>query len=213
MIKEDKFIITSGSKFITCDKGKYVEICNKNKATVFTYEKAYSVLNTNLHKKKRKYYTIEKLEVPKRDDSEHVNTGEEHIQPCDDKIKCGCDTSTLTEGALYWYNRINGLHTIRKDAEQRKEELSILHREIEKAEENVKHELELEKFNACEGYKLAIKLKKILMKRREIKDELMVIGYILRTNIEKDSTFAKKSIEGLTTRQYKQRKVSEFIEI
>jgi hypothetical protein len=193
-MNEKQFILTSGYKYITIRNGKCVEIANKNKATPLTYEKAYGILNTNINKKKRKFYTIEKLENIICDNEEHVILVKE------------TDMSSLSTEVQYWYDRICEIDTLKTDAEKRKEELSRLHSDIEKKKRDLEHKIELGgRFNACLGYKYAKELQEILLIRREIKDELSVLGNILSAKIEGDMHQVKKSIEGLATRKYEPR--------
>lgn len=201
-MNNQNFILTNGFKYITKNKGKYVEIANKSKATKFTYNKAYSVLNANLAKRLKKSYTIEELNESDLNNKDNML---ENISLHE------FDVSSLSDELQYWYNRISELDSLKKDAKKRKEELSILHIDVEEKKEDLEHKLEFsEKLSACDGYKLAKKLKDVLKERRKIKDELLIIGVILRSNVDFDGNKIIKSIEGLTTREYRPRILPEL---
>lgn len=74
---------------------------------------------------------------------------------------------------------------------------------------DIEHFIELNVFNACDGYKLAKMMKDILSKRRKVKNELKLID-ILDTHscklIGNGSTL--KAIEGLETQKYSPRELT-----
>lgn len=66
------------------------------------------------------------------------------------------------------------------------------------------HDIELTSSkNACDGYKEYKKIKEVLHKRREIKDELIVVNAILEENLKSvNSTRIQKVVDGLSKRKF-----------
>jgi hypothetical protein len=169
-------------------------------ATIFAYEKAYKVLNTNIHKSKRKYYKIERIESV---DNEDIALDVVEADNVIDGVVEEFDISALSEGVKYWCNRVDDMSMLHQDAEIRRDVLSKRHSEIENKKKDLEHKIELDgRFNASLGYKYAKELQEILIIRREIKDELLIIGVVLGVKIEVDTTRVKKSARGLITRKY-----------
>ena len=83
--------------------------------------------------------------------------------------------------------------------------------EIDKEIVDIEHYIELYPFSACEGYKLAKKIKDLRVKRREIKNELEVIKLISDSNC---MTIAKGTfinhLNNLETKQYTPRVLQDL---
>ena len=90
------------------------------------------------------------------------------------------------------------------EAKIRKEELKISLSNTDKELSNRLHIIELENNkNACQGYNEYRQIRNIMQKRREIKDELLIISNVLRhdfTGFTKENVH--KSIAGLSNRKF-----------
>lgn len=106
-----------------------------------------------------------------------------------------------------WVNKVKSFNGLAKEAEQRKEFLNGKLSDTDKEIENVKHEIEFsQNMNVCDGYSEYKKMRELLRKRREIKDELFIVTLILSSNLSAVSqNQIERSAEGLANRKYKYR--------
>lgn len=106
-----------------------------------------------------------------------------------------------------WVNKVKSFNGLAKEAEQRKEFLNGKLSDTDKEIENVKHEIEFsQNMNVCDGYSEYKKMRDLLRKRREIKDELFIVTLILSSNLSAVSqNQIERSAEGLANRKYKYR--------
>ena len=87
------------------------------------------------------------------------------------------------------------------------DELSKVDREIS----DIHHFIEFECLNAYQGWVVYKLLQKKLLKRRSIKDEIMIAGNVLSSKIDYVSlNNVSKSIKGLEHRMYKPRELSDL---
>lgn len=87
------------------------------------------------------------------------------------------------------------------------DELSKVDREIS----DIHHFIEFESLNAYQGWVVYKLLQKKLLKRRSIKDEIMIAGNVLSSKIDYVSlNNVSKSIKGLEHRMYKPRELSDL---
>ena len=103
-----------------------------------------------------------------------------------------------------WVNKVKSFNGLAKEAEQRKEFLNGKLSDTDKEIENVKHEIEFsQNMNVCDGYSEYKKMRELLRKRREIKDELFIVNLILSSNLSAVSqNQIERSAEGLANRKY-----------
>lgn len=89
------------------------------------------------------------------------------------------------------------------------EQLSVCDRSLT----DVLHRIELGKFNACEGYKLASMIQDILIERRKYKDFIYVANVITNTgsdNVVKNNVIG--AIRGMDNREYSPRELPEIFQ-
>ena len=68
---------------------------------------------------------------------------------------------------------------------QYKDNLIIKHKEIEKKKTDLEHYIEFYTFNASQGYNAYRMLKDVMVERRKIKDNLLIVKALLSYNLEK----------------------------
>ncbi|WP_226035701.1 hypothetical protein [Aquibacillus saliphilus] len=76
---------------------------------------------------------------------------------------------------------LNTIIKAQKDFDNRKHELNLLRSKYDKEINNLYHDLETRKFNACEGYYITKKLQKILQKRRLVKTEFNNMSCVFKS--------------------------------
>ena len=121
----------------------------------------------------------------------------------------------IPESASQWINKFGTCGQIFNEAKARSD---ILIAELNSCDEeliDIVHDAELENnMNMYKGYLLYVRLRKNRRRRRELKDELMIISDVL-DEIKQPSKFQKeriqKAVDGLLHRKYKYR-VTEEIE-
>ena len=108
-------------------------------------------------------------------------------------------------------DKIKEIYTFTQELEQRKLYLIDQLHEVEAEIVDIEHAAEFYTLNASQGYKLYKLLHNTRIKRREIKDELQIIGLTLGTSIKSDSMKNLEcSILGLDTRKYAPRVRTEL---
>ena len=130
-------------------------------------------------------------------------------------IKCQLDIKNVKlvgSGTEAFIDIINQLDLQSNDeiiieAKERREELLTLLSNTDKELSNELHKIELEKSkNAYQGFLEYKQLKYIMEKRRNIKDELMIISNVLRMDFRNFSAASvDKAIKGLATRKFTMR--------
>lgn len=185
-----EYVITDGSRFIKrCNNGRYTQVNNQALADIYNTKKSASnvMLNSIPKGLSNGYYVAE------------IIGGD--IVPCDIPSRKICvkykDKDSDNYSKIYhdtqkWIERVSGLENIFEDAEIRGEELN---REISKIDSKIvdlEHYIELSpSLNARDGYKVYRKLKDLLCRRRDIKNEIKVVSAI---NKNKDASTCIKNI-------------------
>ena len=91
-------------------------------------------------------------------------------------------------------------------AKKRKEVLEKQLRDLEDEKLDIEHYIEFQNLNAAQGYKASRELKNCRVKRRSVKNELMVINIILDQKVkEMVSNEVYQRIKGLDKRTYSPR--------
>lgn len=103
-----------------------------------------------------------------------------------------------------WIKRLGVCDEIIKEAKNRREELLTLLSNVDKELSNKLHKIELEKSkNAYQGFMEYKQLKSIMERRRNIKDELMIVNKVLRMDFRHfDAESIDKAVKGLATRKF-----------
>ena len=97
---------------------------------------------------------------------------------------------------------------------KRKKFLELKRLEIEREITDVYHAMEFYNLNAAKGYKIYKMMQERLIRRRQNKDEILKIDYILSGGISGlTSKETRKQFEALENRQYQPRVLKELFEV
>ena len=192
-----QYIITDGSRFIYRNHvGKYVPTPSEVMADVFTKKQAEGIYSNSLPKALKAVFHIKKYDSPPNN-VKQVN--------CYD-LKNNTEKIMVAENIQIWLDKLSDMNGLAKDARKRKEELLKQLHDLEDEKIDIEHYIEFQNLNAAQGYKASSELKKCRIKRRSVKNELLVLEIILEQKLEKllDDEIHKRII-GLDNRTYKPR--------
>ena len=189
--------------FIRLNENGKAVTCTEFDKTLFEFSKAKNVLNSlpkTLKKLNFKIEAIPEVEKPKQ-----------VVVEKKEKKVIQSKNYTPSENLICWLEKFRLCDDIITEAKGRKEELCVNLSNCDKELSNELHKIELESNkNACAGFLEYKKVKTILEKRRNIKDELMIISNILSMDFRSfDSEDIKKSIEGLSKRKFTLRVIED----
>lgn len=214
------YIISNKDVYVRLDENGKPVTCNKQDVQRFEYSKAYNILE-NLPKNLKRFHfklqpvpeisetkTLEKAPnsnlpkvrvVKRKIKDEKIDLA--RIKP-DKHVITGA--YELPEQITIWLDKVQSLNGLAKQARIRKLELMEKESQIDREKVNCEHEIEFtKKVNACEGYKMFRNYQMVLEKRRQIKDERVVVDAILKSNLGQiASEQIAKSVEGLKHRKY-----------
>ena len=192
MVKMQYAIKNKRNVYIRVSDGKFMTCSEKNK-DVFEYSKACNIVKSLPKHLRRMRFQVE---------------GIPDITP----IECKTNPKTLvsndyevSENVLRWVDKIGSASDILQEAIDRRCELNAKLRSVDNERMNILHEIELNK--SCDMYtawKKVKKLKETSMRRRDIKDEMLILedivnsfdqNYISRKHIS-------NAIAGLSKRKY-----------
>lgn len=193
------YVIANPNKkvFIRLGKGGAFETCTKSMATHFEEEKARNVLK-NLPKTFRKFnfsifgnYNVSELDMTES------NADEEHVI-----FNAAYKKSDSVD---FWINKMKEFQGFSDEALKRKSQLVQDLSNVDKEVSNCLHKIELTNWkNGCDGYKEYKSLKTVLEKRRKIKDELIIVGSILNSNLgDIEAEEFEKTVDWLNNRVFK----------
>ena len=123
------------------------------------------------------------------------------------------NTYKIPDDVQRWVERFGACDDIIKEAKQRQVELEYSLDNIDKDICNTLHIIEIENpKDLYHGWLLYKDIRTLRIKRRQIKDELLIISSVLKEN-NKETAFERKfiqsSIDGLSKRKYTFRVVEE----
>lgn len=201
------YVITNHTKklFIRLNQNGAPETCGKQLAQHFENSKARNIID-NLPKKMKKFnFYVEPIPDIEQKVSDESSDIKEKTINNDDYIP--------SENINRWIDKFGACGDILDEAEQRENELIIALDNSDKELLDLLHIIEMEKpkdmFN---GWKLYKQIKENRTKRREIKDEILIIENVLE-NIKDVSCMhreqVQKAIDGLFGRKYKFRIIEE----
>lgn len=182
------YVIKSGKVYIRINNGK-AETCTEKMKGLFNETKARNILNSLPKTLKRYNFHIEAIP---------------DITP---KIK-ESNTYNIPESVSQWIDKFGSVGQILNEAKARSD---ILIAELDTCDDeliDIVHDAELENdMNMYKGYLLYVRLRKNRRKRRELKDELMIISDILDeiNPSQFQRSRIQKAVEGLLHRKYKYR--------
>lgn len=170
--------------------------CAEHEKTLFEHSKAKNILDSLPKTLKRLKFKIEPI-------PDIIKKTEEKIIESNDYI--------MSESLQQWIEKFGICDDILKEAQKRKDELNRELSNIDKQFVNLVHEIE---FEGCVdlygGWKERNRIKENREKRRDIKDELLIISSVLKMdfrNLDRDSL--NKVVSGLAKRKFTYRIVEE----
>lgn len=200
------YIIRNNSTYIKRNENGAAITCSQQEAEKFEYNKAKNLLSS-LPKSLKKFHfrleAIPEITPPKKPDlKEKEDAPRKIIQ----------EPKAIPESVMRWVNKVEDLNGLGKDASERLRTLNHELVHIEHVKQDILHEIELAtKVNACDGYKKYRELKIILEKRREIKDEKLIVEAVLESNVgQLAANNIRKSVEGLKSRKYRYREQNQL---
>lgn len=111
------------------------------------------------------------------------------------------------------YEIYDKLEVLSKEIKDRKRELNSELSKIDKEISDIRHYIEFYPLSASNGYKMAKMLKDHLIKRREIKNELDVLGRIQMMSVGKvGNGKGREIIDKILDKHYTPRVLSELFE-
>ena len=185
--------------YIKLNKNGSAITCAEQDKTCFEYSKANNILHSLPKTLKRLNFKVEP--VP--------DIGNKTSKFNDEVIVK--DNNQIPYEVTRWIEKFGICDDVIQEARDRKEELVAALSNTDRELSNTLHKIELERSkNACEGFKEYRGLKEILDKRRNIKDELMIISNVLRMDFRNfDGEMVNKAVAGLTNRKFTMRFVEE----
>lgn len=192
-------ILVSGDTYVGKSKGVFVPIKNRNDAVMFKSEAAANNTRVSgLPKILRTNYNWSIVEVV-----ENNTDVESDAKPA---------TYTHIDVAKLM-GSINELSGVFSTLQGNKDWLLEQESNLDKQISDILHWIEFNDFSACDGYKLCKALKDLRLQRRNVKNELEVIriiGVHTCSNLANGKT--GNAINGLNTRKYEPRVLSELFE-
>lgn len=197
------YVITNGTEYITKNfQGKYVTIRNAAMAEEFTKTNANAILHNQVPKKLRNGMYLEKVDDGKKRELPETST---HSKESEFRVP---------DNIKQWIEKLQSLNGLAQEASVRERELNVKLSNIDKENVDLTHYLEFQNLNACQGYKVAKMLQDNLRKRREVKNELTFIQFILNKKItDSVSEEAIRMTENITKKQYEPRILKELFDI
>lgn len=189
--------------FIKLNENGRAVTCTEHDKTLFEFSKAKNILNSlpkTLKKLNFRVEAIPDISIPKS-----------IVDVKNDKKTIQQVNYILSENVTRWVEKFGICDDIITEAKERKDELCVMLSNCDKEISNELHKIELESNkNACAGYLEYVKVKNILKKRRDIKDELMIISNVIRMDFRcLNHENIKKAVDGLANRKFTLRVVEE----
>lgn len=205
----EQYVITNGEKYIKSNfNGKTTQTTNITMADVFdTKQQAMNFLKNSICKAwQRKYYVAEyengqviQCTVPKSPKTVRSTTDEVF------------EIDNCLLGISDWEARLNGMQDIFNDAVKRGNMLSQELSDIEAKIVDLEHYMEFSKLNAMQGFKAYSALRKVLKRRRAIKNEQKLVSVINRNcNCSDGIDEILKALDGLKHQKYQPRALPEL---
>lgn len=172
------YVVTNGKLYIRLNAEGSPVTCSKANAQLFEKDKAENI-HKNLPKVLKNFHFVVKP-VSKSDQEILQNkTNSDNVQS-EEKKYIRKDSYIPCDEVVQWIEKSKQCSEFVEDATRRR---TILHKKLANVDRelsNCMHQIELEKWKSgCDGYKLYKLEKEILEKRRQIKDELVIIQSVL----------------------------------
>ena len=200
-----EYIITDGSRFIYRNHtGKYVPTSNEVMADKFSKKQADGIFQNSLPKALKSVFHVQKYDVSPKNVKQVTQSD----------LDNNTEKVMVTENIQRWLDKLSDLNGLARDALHRKEELLQQLSDVDKELSDVNHYIEFVNLNAAQGYKAYKMIKERRIKRRSIKNELLVLEIILGKKINESVTDEiSKAVEGMDGRMYKPRVLKELFDM
>lgn len=182
--------------YIRLNKNGNAVTCAEHEKTLFEYSKANNILD-NLPK------TLKRLKFKVEAVPDIIQKSEERIIENNNYI--------VSESLQKWIEKFGICDDILKEAQKRRDELNRELSNVDKQFVNLVHEIEFEgKVDLYGGWQERNRIKENREKRRNIKDELLIISNVLRMDFRHlDRDAINKAIAGLANRKFTYRIIEE----
>lgn len=189
-----QYIITDGTRFIYKNRsGKFVPVASEAMADIFTKKQAEGIYKNSLSKALKTIFYVKKYDVT----PDNVKQVSQH-----DLIN-NTEKVMVSDNIQIWLNKIDDMNGLVEEAKKRKEILERQLHDLEDEKNDIEHYIEFQNLNAAQGYKASKELKICRIKRRSVKNELMVINIILEQKMKEIvANEIYQRIEGLDNRTY-----------
>ena len=177
-VVEMNYVVTNDKLYIRLSSDGSPVTCSKRNAQVFEKDKADNILKNlpkvlkNFHFKVKPAPQSEQEVLQDKTKTDNVQSEEKKYIRKDSYIPC--------DEVVQWIEKSRQCSEFVEDATRRR---AVLHKKLANVDRelsNCMHQIELEKWKSgCDGYKLYKLEKEILEKRRQIKDELVIIQSVL----------------------------------
>ncbi len=165
-----QYIITDGTRFIYRNhSGKFVPVPSEVMADTFSKRQAEAIYNNSLPKALKSVFHVEKYDKPP---VQIKQVAKEEMDKNVEKVM-------ISENIQRWLNKVSDLNGVAKEVQKRKEELEKHLHDLENELIDIEHYIEFSNLNAAQGYKASKDIKDCRMKRRSVKNELLVLDIIL----------------------------------
>ena len=200
-----EYVITDGSRFIYQNHSrKYVPTHCESMADTFSKKQAEAIYNNSLPKALKSVFHVQKYDVSPKNVKQVTQSD----------LDNNTEKVMVTENIQRWLDKLSDLNGLARDALHRKEELLQQLSDIDKELSDVNHYIEFVNLNAAQGYKAYKMIKERRIKRRSIKNELLVLEIILGKKISESITDEiNKAVEGMDGRMYKPRVLKELFDM
>jgi len=200
-----QYIITDGSRFIYRNhSGKYVPTPSEVMADVFSKKQADAIFKNSLPKALKSVFYVEKYD----------KSPEQVKQVTKEEINKNTEKAMISKNVQRWLDKVSELNGLRNDATKRKEELCKQLSDVDKELSDINHYIEFCNLNAAQGYRAYKMVKERRVKRRSIKNELVVVDAILEKRISDSiAEEIEKVIQSLDERTYTPRILNELFDM
>lgn len=170
--------------------------CTKHDGELFEFSKAKNIVDSLPKSLKRLHFKVEAIPELIAKPEEKVIQKEDYLVP---------------NNIIKWVEKFGICDEIIKEAQKRKDELHHELTNIDRQFSNLVHQIELEgKVDLYGGWIERNKIKANREKRRNIKDELIIISNVLKMDFRNiDKNEINKAVEGLANRKFTYRIVEE----
>lgn len=177
-VVEMNYVVTNDKLYIRLSSDGSPVTCSKRNAQVFEKDKADNILK-NLPKV-LKNFRFKVKPVPQSEQEVPQNKTKTDNVQSEEKKYIRKDSYIPCVEVVQWIEKSRQCSEFVEDATRRR---AVLHKKLANVDRelsNCMHQIELEKWKSgCDGYKLYKLEKEILEKRRQIKDELVIIQSVL----------------------------------